>query len=146
MFKHAFRLVAACVVWFIPLIAEAELVNRADIWRSWSIDRREMYIEGFRAGVVRGAVETELAIRGDAAFKNRSARLTELFRTYHLKPFPVSQLAAVITDLYKDPANAYVPIDDMIFTARAKLAGEAFEEQLARYRKSALEWSKVPQP
>jgi hypothetical protein len=145
MFRHAV-IVAVCVVCFIPLVAKAELVNRADIWRSWSVELREMYIEGFRAGLVRGAVETEFSIRGDAAFKNRSAKLAELFRTYNLKTVPASQLAAVITDLYKDPANANVPIDDMIFTARAKIGGEPFEEQLARYRKAALEWNKVQQP
>lgn len=145
MSTHAIRLVAVCIVWFIPLLAKAELVNRADIWRSWSVALREMYIEGFRAGLVRGASETEFSTRGDAAFENRSAGLAELFRTYNLNTFPASQLAAVITDLYKDPANAYVPIEDMIFTARAKLSGEEFEELLARYRKAALEWSKIPQ-
>lgn len=78
--------------------------------------------------------------------KERPAKLAELFRTYDLRAFQASQIASVVTDLYKDPANAYVPIEDIIFSARAKLAGEPFEEQLARYRKAALEWSKFPQP
>jgi hypothetical protein len=147
MTKPAFRLVAIFAVSLLPVICRAELVNRATIWSSWSPELRQMYIDGFRRGLARGAVETELSLRGDAAFKSRPARLAKLFRTYALETFPSSQIAAVITDLYRDPANAYVPIEDMIFAARAKLAGEAFEEQLARYRKAALEWSKVaPHP
>ncbi len=47
-------------------------------------------------------------------------------------------LVEVIDDLYKDPANSYVPIANMCLIASRKLRGEPIESLLRELRKDAL--------
>ena len=44
----------------------------------------------------------------------------------------------VISDLYKDPANAYIPIANMCLIASRKLRGEPIESLLRELREKAL--------
>lgn len=44
----------------------------------------------------------------------------------------------VISDLYKDPANTYIPIANMCLIASRKLRGEPIESLLRELRKDAL--------
>jgi hypothetical protein len=47
-------------------------------------------------------------------------------------------LVEVIDDLYKDPANSYIPIANMCLIATRKLRGEPIESLLRELRKDAL--------
>ena len=47
-------------------------------------------------------------------------------------------LVEVIDDLYKDPANSYIPIANMCLIASRKLRGEPIESLLRELRKDAL--------
>jgi hypothetical protein len=47
-------------------------------------------------------------------------------------------LVEVIDDLYKDPANSYIPIANMCLIASRKLRGEPIESALRELRKDAL--------
>ena len=47
-------------------------------------------------------------------------------------------LVEVIDDLYKDPANSYIPIANMCLVASRKLRGEPIESLLRELRKDAL--------
>jgi len=47
-------------------------------------------------------------------------------------------LVEVIDDLYKDPANSYIPIANMCLIASRKLRGEPTESLLRELRKDAL--------
>ena len=49
-----------------------------------------------------------------------------------------NSLVEVIDDLYKDPANSYVPIANMCLIASRKLRGEPIESLLRELRKDAL--------
>ena len=44
----------------------------------------------------------------------------------------------VISDLYKDPANAYIPIENMCIIASRKIRGEPIDSLLGELRKKAL--------
>jgi len=47
-------------------------------------------------------------------------------------------LVEIIDDLYKDPANSYIPIANMCLIASRKLRGESIESLLRELRKEAL--------
>ncbi|NVM38339.1 MAG: hypothetical protein HWN81_22280 [Candidatus Lokiarchaeota archaeon] len=47
-------------------------------------------------------------------------------------------LVEVIDDLYKDPANSYIPIANMCLIASRKLKGEPIDSLLGELRKKAL--------
>ena len=47
-------------------------------------------------------------------------------------------LVEVIDDLYKDPANSYIPVANMCLIASRKLRGEPIESLLRELRKDAL--------
>lgn len=60
-------------------------------------------------------------------------RLTKL-----LESVDQAVLGNVISDLYEDPANAYIPIEEIYILALRKLKGEDIEPLLREARKEAL--------
>jgi len=44
----------------------------------------------------------------------------------------------VISDLYEDPANAYIPIEEIYILALRKLKGESIESSLRELREEVL--------
>jgi hypothetical protein len=51
----------------------------------------------------------------------------------------VGTVVNVMSELYRDSANAYVPFAQMFYIARAKLKGEGIEGMLSSARRRALE-------
>jgi hypothetical protein len=49
------------------------------------------------------------------------------------------QIPDVISDLYKDPANAFIITLDMFFLARDKIEGKDVEKGLMEARKKAID-------
>jgi hypothetical protein len=49
------------------------------------------------------------------------------------------EFPAVMTDLYRDPANACVALVDMVYIARDRLEGKDVEKSLGDARRRALE-------
>lgn len=52
-------------------------------------------------------------------------------------------LAEEVSDLYKDPANMYVPVSEMIVIAQAKIDGKVVDGLLLEQRKLVLESQKL---
>jgi hypothetical protein len=126
------------------LIHADDPFNYAELWRSWGAVGREAYLDG----VVDGTA--------NAYFKAGNGWLGP--DVFHAKPEPDKvrrvrdevfvraqrpQIPAVMTDLYADPANAYVSLIDIVFIARDKLEGKDIEKSLQEARKSALDSHRV---
>ena len=74
------------------------------------------------------------------AFYKDALNFTNLFSTGNKeKDIDLwKSLVEVIDDLYKDPANSYIPIANMCLVASRKLRGEPIESLLREFRKDAL--------
>lgn len=123
----------------VTLRLSAEPSNRAEIWMSWSPELRVAYINGYEAGLQRAAGEVGVRLLGKKAFED--VRLRPIFKAYIFRAFELSQIASVMTNLYADPANAYVPVGDMVLIARSRLAGESIDDALTKARKLAADWN-----
>jgi len=125
---------------FIPSKPYAgERYNYGKIWKSWTNYTRYVFLWGFQEGI------------NSAYFKSAKGWLEE--REFFTKPetlkvkkvresvflfFDIESIRDVVTDLYQDPANTYIPFDKIVYIARDKLKGESIEEPLMKTRKETL--------
>ena len=106
-----------------PLYAQSpcdrpDKFNHGREWASWTGHLRATYLEGF----VSGQADTYLAMLNDVPANRRDALKEQLF-TFH----PTDSISNVMTDLYRDPANAFIPYGAMVYIARDKLSGRDIE-------------------
>ena len=118
--------------------------NYADLWRSWGPTGREAYLDGVVDGTASAYLKAGNVWLPSDVFHGRPEpekvrRVREVVIVGPQRP----QIPAVMTDLYSDPANAYVSLIDMLFIARDKIAGKQIEKALQEARKSALETHRV---
>jgi hypothetical protein len=122
-----------------PCLAD-DPYNYATVWKEWSDQSRRAYLWGARdgGGQVYLAAAFEWLSKGEFGRVPESARVSRV-RKKTMLVFEESALIPVITDLYRDPANAFVPLMDMTLIARDKLQGSAFEDSLRQARKKAVQ-------
>jgi hypothetical protein len=128
-----------CAVLCAPMSAQqnpCQTVDRFNFgreWRSWSGTTRNVYMDGFMSG----QADTYLALVNDlpAHRKEPLSQATFLF-------FDTDAIADVMTDLYKDPANAFIRFGAMVYIARDKLNGRDIEARLRYSREHDCGWSK----
>ena len=117
-----------------------EPYNYAVFWRSWDAVAREAYIHG----VVDGTGSTYFTAAQEwlgvsrLTSKPEPANVTKVRERVFLREVE-SQVPPVVTDLYRDPANAYIVLIDMVYVARDKLEGKNIDAPLTAARKRALE-------
>ncbi len=122
-----------------PCLAD-DPYNYALVWKGWSDQARIAYLWGARDG----GGQTYLAAGfgwlppGEFGRKPESERVSRV-RKKTMLLFEESALTPVISDLYRDPANAFVPLIDMTFIARDKLQGSAIDDSLREARKRAVQ-------
>lgn len=119
--------------------AVADPYNYADLWKVWSTTAREAYIDGVTDGISEAYVLTMTTIAQDKLLKKpeppRVAKLRERLFIRDTR----GQICDVITDLYRDPANAFISSLDMFFLARDKIEGKDITKGLMEARKKAME-------
>ncbi|MBA7496495.1 hypothetical protein ES702_07104 [subsurface metagenome] len=140
-------IIAVCLLfstWGISCLAQ-EPVNYGKIWNSWSDYMRSIYIMGFKDGLqgqIYDSFITRLMIEEKDVFdkylKDSEVVKIEEARnktSWDFIMFDGEVIKNVMTDLYKDPANAYIYIDDMAGLAYWKLKGENISSFLQEARK-----------
>ena len=115
--------------------AVAAPYNYANLWMVWSATSREAYIDGVTDGIAEAYFLTTVT-------KPESPKLVK-FREKLFVRDTRGQIADVITDLYKDPANAYIQSLKMFFIARDKIEGKDISMEIMEARKSAIENHKL---
>jgi hypothetical protein len=103
-----------------------------------SINSREAYITGMIDGVVGAYVYTASVLGGEKYEKNQNAQEFMKIRDTLLFRHTSGQLQEVMTDLYRDPANAYIYWNGMMYLARDKIEGKNIASKLMEHRKGAL--------
>ena len=123
-----------------------ELYNYGRTWTSLSNYTRDFYLWGFRDGLVEatfgtGTVGTPPPILDRKTVEARWESLSW--------GFDYTVIRDVVSDLYKDPANAFIPFPRMVYIARDKLKGQSIGELLRKERNRAVELHRAlnkPQP
>jgi hypothetical protein len=125
--------------------ASFEPISFGEIWKDWKDVSRDAYLWGFTDGAWTAHFAAAEAWLGslDAALKEPNSTKAKKATEKFLLEFPLRAIRDVMTSLYADPANQYIPFEVMAVLARAKLAGEALEPKLEAARRQAHETNSV---
>jgi len=124
---------------FAKTALAAEPYNYAELWRSWTIVAREAYITGVVDGIAEAYIVTITTVAPDKFLKTPAP--TEVKKTTDklFVRYTRDQIRDVMTDLYKDPANAFISTLDMFFLSRDKIEGKDVGKGLMEARKKAID-------
>jgi hypothetical protein len=103
-------------------------IDQARGWRSMTAREQQVYIVGFSEGSFWTWFEASLVC---------PASSDRIKRVVLESAFGSEAIAGVMTDLYKDPANQFIPPNDLVLIAAKKLRGERIEEDLLQARTRA---------
>ncbi|MBI4455432.1 MAG: hypothetical protein HY644_05980 [Acidobacteria bacterium] len=117
----------------------AEPFNYAELWRSWNPITREAYITGAVDGIAEAYFTTISAVAPDKITRDPLPPEVRKATDKLFVRYAREQIGSVMTDLYKDPANAFVSTLNMFFLARDKIEGKDIAKGLMEARKSALD-------
>ena len=118
----------------------SEQYNYANTWQSWTVYDRYVYLWGFQEGsntAYLAAADNWLP--PGTLFQKPEAKEVKKVRESTFLFFDLKTIRDVVTDLYNDPANSYIPFEKIIYVARDKLRGEDITEALRKARKDAHE-------
>jgi hypothetical protein len=109
------------------------------VWKSWSSETREAYVSGMVDGVAAAYFTCVAKLVGfEKINKLPLSKKDEEIRQKLFVRYTQEQIPAVMSDLYKDPANVYVSNQDMLFIARDKIEGKDIEDKIKEARSSAM--------
>lgn len=129
------------LVFFLNIFSLAQdRYNYADVWNKWDAYTRYVFLWGFQDGS-----NSTYIIAGDKWlkegdwFKEPELPKVKAVREKTALFFDLEIIRDVITDLYKEPTNSFIPFSYIILLARDKLRGDDIEEALRDARKNAHE-------
>jgi hypothetical protein len=105
-----------------------KLYDYGSEWRSWTDGARDDYIIAFNEGT-RRALRDTYGLMSQERQERLRKRLAMEYEPY--------QLRDVMTSLYRDPSNTFIPYAEMIYLARDKLNGEDIEARLRLTRRGS---------
>ena len=138
------------VICLISFAGASSLAKNSDVWNQLKDFNKGVLVFGIRQGVwmcieqLADCRPTQFANNESEikfmAFLKDAVNFTNLFLTGDTEKSADlwKSLVEVIDDLYKDPANSYIPIANMCLVASRKLRGEPIESLLRELRKDAL--------
>lgn len=124
---------------FAKMALAAEPYNYAELWQSWNIVAREAYISGVVDGIAKAYFVTMTTVVPDKFAKTSPPAEVKKTTDKLFVRYTRDQIRDVITDLYKDPANAFIGTLDMFFLARDKIEGKDIGKDLMESRKKAMD-------
>jgi len=135
-------IIVFCLLSFIEIsfLAE-EPFNYGKFWNSMSEGEKCAYISGLYAGMAKcmcDFIEIIEPTLKDWKEEEVAKYAALIFETYHLSPPDYEVRVRGISDLYKDPANAYIPIAEINILAHRKIRGESIESSLREEREKAF--------
>jgi hypothetical protein len=151
MKKKLFLLVLVLIVVyllsFVGISYSSENFTNGEFWNKLASIGKSAYI----AGVINGVKMWTDQISDENPFRQFTSKEAEVkFSTFvsdnlnFLMLFrgeiSLKTFINVISDLYKDPANTYIPVSCMCLIASRKLRGEPIELLLQETRKKALQY------
>ena len=141
-------LVAVCLLSFIGVsYSNEEPKKYGELWDGLSDIQKATFVVAMDSGITKGF---ELCMIGYADYFSKrvyeeryQAGITYLtaFNNYLdlRSPLDLEVISKVITELYKDPANIYIRVEDMYIIALHEMKGEDVEPLLREAREKALQ-------
>lgn len=113
-------------------------------WQDLSKEMKEQYVIGFKDGVSNALyhVRAKAYLEGDPKNQKDLKLVEDVMKVLTNIHSGARVLADVMTDLYKDPANTYIPPTELLIIAQAKLDGKSIDPMLQEQRKLATETQK----
>lgn len=143
-------IIVCCLLNFtgISCLAQENLLNFGEFWLRLSLLDRTIYISGFVSGIDLCILKFSPILTSETKvdFLTYEERDT-ILKLIDLRSYfwglagdvdGVKNIINIVTDLYKDPANTYIPACKMIEFAYQKLKGEDIEPLLREAREKAL--------
>jgi len=124
---------------FSCLAEESSSLTPGNFWNNSGPEEAKLYlIVGFTLGM-RGCLDKLISIPiGGSGDGNDVIALQELVDLYNFLKNNLEAVYNIVDDLYKDPANTYIQLAQMIKVACQKLRGEDIEPLLRELREEAL--------
>ncbi|MGE0885682.1 MAG: hypothetical protein AB7P14_19205 [Blastocatellales bacterium] len=117
-------------------IAQDKPTKYGEIWVSLSDSQKFMYLQGYRDGI-NATVSVGFILTYDCPGQP-PYKMNEVSKKV-LPDFDNNAITKVMTDIYKDPANVFIPFSAMVGLANDKLNGENIEEKLRTLRKAVVD-------
>mgnify|MGYP001025139153 CR=1 FL=1 len=142
-------IIVFCLLSFIEISCLAN-PNYGEFWASIDEESKMAYVAGVREGVQMCLLQlmdysppqstNKEAVAKFATTLENNYNFISLFTKDEMEKTPnlLKTFTKVIDDLYKDPANTYIPIANMCTIASRKLRGEPINPLLGELRKKAL--------
>lgn len=135
---------AAITVFFIFSLytgAHAEdPFNYGAIWRAWPPVAQDAYLQGFTDGINAAYWKARNSWLDSAILQEKPEPETVKRVREAVYPFfSPAALSQMVSMLYQDPANTFIPWESMTYIARDKLKGKEIDEALKAARKKAVE-------
>ena len=127
-------------LWGVPdAVLSGEMFNYGKHWLQIPPVARFAYIDGFVDGgnCAYHAAVSEWLPRGELGNNPESEKVAKVRKKTLIMLTP-NAIIPVMTDLYKDPANAFIRTRDILFLARDKLLGEKIDDRLVSARREAV--------
>jgi hypothetical protein len=120
-------------------ISSAEPYNYGRDWVELSAPTRSAYVNGVIDGVNLAFDESQREwLPASENHAQPPSPQVERVRKRIFTMFEPATLVPVMTDLYRDPANALLPFRSVLYLARDKLLGENIDAALISARKEAV--------
>ena len=123
--------------WNFAFSADMQDYNK--IWKAWGKRGQTAYIWGFIDG---GGYAMRTVLDEIFASDKRGSKAPKAFyeniRVKTATLYDESKIIDVITNLYKEPANSYIWIQDMVYIARDSLSGKDVTTAILEARRSAI--------
>ncbi len=120
------------------VLAEQERPTFSKHWQSFTINEKNLYLRAHNVGEINIFIAVK-ALMPEPLDKSLSDKLWQLYTEMHINfdVIGVTVLSNVVSELYNDPANAYVAIGEMARIARDKIQGKSVDDKLLKARREA---------
>jgi hypothetical protein len=115
------------------------MVDYNKLWNSWGKEGQTAYLWGY----MDGGGNVLLATAGEILKEDKKTTKMpkDFYETIRIKTAILhdpNKLIEVMTNLYKDPSNSYIWLNDMVIIARDSLSGNDVSKAILEARKIAI--------
>lgn len=125
---------------FASISVASEPFDYSRIWKDWGREGQDAYIWGVMDGS--GKAMITLIMEKSSADKAHKKYLEGLYERIRLNSAIMhneTKLIEVMSSLYRDPANSYVSMQDMLYIARDSISGKDVSKRILEARKFAID-------
>ncbi len=122
----------------LPVFSE-EMLDYGALWKGWGVAGQNAYLWGF----IDGGAKVSITLMDEIweSEKRGHSLPKDFYENIRIKTatlFDERKLRDVMTNLYRDPSNSYILLQDMVYIARDSMNGNDISDALLKARKYAV--------